>query len=463
MKKIIGLLFCAVCTIFVSAQGVDETTLVVSGEGATKADATNVALRSAIEQAFGCFVSANTTIINDELVRDEIATVTSGNIVNYKELSTMPIDSNRIEVTIQATVSINKLVQYTQSKGYSCELAGATFMQQTKLLKLNVANTEAALEHLLLSVSNFVEHNNLYDISIQLGTPQIDGTVKCELIYQFNENARSLDEMFRQVLEGLSIPSEQQASLENIGFKIKHINGYALYADIPSCDSLLNCIDRYFRRRALCIITDNLNYPYPNPDIASGFYFSKGSNDGNRYFSWAYGRDCGYDRGLVGYGPGRVSLNLQMPLDSIDKITEIKVVPFGNPLFNTVVENIFNLALDKYARKKPFANEDEQIDATFQYFYDLGDYIEYIVMTDNSGVDEQLKLWIYEIIKGSLVMSKYHCSRPNFSSSKMNHVVYMLKQIYVRNGWHEEEIESFKSPCMSWQNILVKISGKLYR
>ena len=67
--------------------GNDEVTLVVSGEGATKDEATKVALQSAIEQAFGTFVSANTQILNDELVKDEIVTVSSGNVKNYEYLS----------------------------------------------------------------------------------------------------------------------------------------------------------------------------------------------------------------------------------------------------------------------------------------------------------------------------------------------------------------------------------------
>ena len=57
-----------------------EVTLVVTGEGATKEEATNNALRSAVEQAFGVFVSANTEILNDEIVKDEIASISSGNI-----------------------------------------------------------------------------------------------------------------------------------------------------------------------------------------------------------------------------------------------------------------------------------------------------------------------------------------------------------------------------------------------
>lgn len=42
----------------------DEVTLVVSGQGTSKDEATKVALRNAIERAFGTFVSSNTSILN---------------------------------------------------------------------------------------------------------------------------------------------------------------------------------------------------------------------------------------------------------------------------------------------------------------------------------------------------------------------------------------------------------------
>ena len=62
------------------SQDKKEATLTVFGNGKTKDEATKLALRSAIEQAFGGFVSSNTQILNDNLISDEIATVSSGNV-----------------------------------------------------------------------------------------------------------------------------------------------------------------------------------------------------------------------------------------------------------------------------------------------------------------------------------------------------------------------------------------------
>ena len=111
-------------------------TLVVSGEGTTKEEATNNALRSAIEQTFGTFVSANTEVLNDEIIKDQIATVSSGNIESYKVLSSVNAGSMK-RVNIQAIVSIGKLISFAKSHGMKAELSGAAFAMNMKMKELN--------------------------------------------------------------------------------------------------------------------------------------------------------------------------------------------------------------------------------------------------------------------------------------------------------------------------------------
>lgn len=91
--------------------------LVVNGTGKTKDEAIQNALRSAIEQAYGTFVSSNTEVLNDELVKDDIVTVSFGNIANYKELSSSQLTGDHYEVSLRAVVSIDKLTSFAQSRG----------------------------------------------------------------------------------------------------------------------------------------------------------------------------------------------------------------------------------------------------------------------------------------------------------------------------------------------------------
>lgn len=132
----------------VAAEAPQEVTLTISSDGPTKEEATKNALRSAIEQAFGAFVSANTTILNDELVKDEIVTVSNGSIKDYKEISAIQTDKGYY-ITLTATVSLSNLISYAKSHGSECEFAGNTFGMQMKLFELQKENERRVLENLL--------------------------------------------------------------------------------------------------------------------------------------------------------------------------------------------------------------------------------------------------------------------------------------------------------------------------
>lgn len=123
-------------------------TLVVTGMGDSKDEATKSALRSAIEQAFGTFVSSNTSILDDELVRDEVVTISSGNIQSYEEVSCNAI-AETVSVTLKAVVAVNKLLNFARSKGSEAELAGAAFAMNMKIRQLNKENELEVMTNLI--------------------------------------------------------------------------------------------------------------------------------------------------------------------------------------------------------------------------------------------------------------------------------------------------------------------------
>lgn len=175
MKKLSIIIALLVCTMFTSichAQALEEVTLTVSSDGPTKDEAVKNALRSAIEQAYGAFVSANTTILNDELVKDEIVTVSNGSIKEYKELGCGPTNNGGQFVTLQATVSLPHLIKYSQSKGSECEFAGNTFAINEKLRNIRKNNTVKILKDI---EELFRETDNLYDFKLSIEEPYEEG------------------------------------------------------------------------------------------------------------------------------------------------------------------------------------------------------------------------------------------------------------------------------------------------
>ena len=170
--KVLIIVFFLFCVSYISAKETsDEVTLVVSAEGTTKEDATKIALRNAIEQAFGTFVSANTEILNDELVKEDIVTISNGNIKNFTEVNSAKLPNGNYTVTLSATVSVSKLVNYVKSKGGSIELAGATFAANVKMAKLNKANEEKAIDNLIKQIKELSVE--AYDYSVELSEPKL--------------------------------------------------------------------------------------------------------------------------------------------------------------------------------------------------------------------------------------------------------------------------------------------------
>lgn len=146
MKKIMTIIALCLATCTLWAQ--NEVSLVVSGEGKDKEEATFKALRSAIEQAYGTFVSANTTVLNDQLVADEIVSLSSGNIQKYEYVSENKMPNGNTFVTLSATVSINKLVSFAESKGMEAELKGGLFAMNIKKMEFDKQAEEKAVENL---------------------------------------------------------------------------------------------------------------------------------------------------------------------------------------------------------------------------------------------------------------------------------------------------------------------------
>lgn len=190
----------------------DEVLLVVSGAGATKEDATKAALRCAIELTFGTFVSSNTNILNDNIIKDEIVTISSGNIKSYKYISANNTYGNW-EVTIQAVVSINKLVSYTKQKGGQTELAGNAFAMDVKLKRLYKQNEETAFNNLIIQLEKLVPR--MFDYSINVESPIYTGykdRYSCDICITMtsNNNYKSVRNLIWNTIDALCLKSEEE-------------------------------------------------------------------------------------------------------------------------------------------------------------------------------------------------------------------------------------------------------------
>lgn len=258
MRKLILLPIFIFSTVLAMAQTVDDVTLVVSGDGATKEAATHVALRSAIEQAYGVFVSANTEILNDELVKDEIATVASGNVKSYTELSATVLPNGNHLVSLQATVSTKSLATYAQSKGASCEFAGATFGANLKLIELNQKNTKIAFENLVKQLESFKPFmNDMYERKLEVSQPNAEGEMYFKVSLYTTAAWWDYQEMILSTFNALNMSSGELQNLTQLRVK---------YYTYPSYINTIDGYDTYLGRPtgSSKSVTYNFYSPFPN-------------------------------------------------------------------------------------------------------------------------------------------------------------------------------------------------------
>lgn len=149
MKRIFCVLFLCITFFPLLAQGEGVVSVISSASANSEEKAITHALRNAIEQTYGSFISSNTTILNDELIADEVVSISSGNIEGYSIISSTLLPNNDYQVVINAHISIGKLVSFVKSHGGTIEFEGKSFVENIKLMEFREKNTWQEIKNLL--------------------------------------------------------------------------------------------------------------------------------------------------------------------------------------------------------------------------------------------------------------------------------------------------------------------------
>ncbi len=220
-----------------SNDNVKTVTLTQIGQGKTKDAAKYNALRNAIEKAFGTFISSNTTLLNDELVKDEIVSVSGGNIQNFEILSETQMPDGSFSSVVKATVAIGKLIAFCESKGISVEFKGGLFAANIKLQELNKKNEEAVMGNLYTILNKIVA--NGFDYSVDVSEPRKDFFNDNNWIVDFsvtamaNKNLESIKEITMNTINNICLSPQDITAYSN-----QNINKYSFK---------INGKDYYFR------------------------------------------------------------------------------------------------------------------------------------------------------------------------------------------------------------------------
>jgi len=163
-------------------------------------EAKSLALRSAIEQAFGAYISSNTEILNDKVIKDEIMSISSGNIDSIHVISENILIDGRTSVSLLVVVSVNKLASFCESKGYKVEFKGGLFSANINQQKLNETAELLAVENICDVGKSIV--NRSFDYILTVSQPQSSGTEMWNLVYDIKVKPNNNFEEFKSYILG---------------------------------------------------------------------------------------------------------------------------------------------------------------------------------------------------------------------------------------------------------------------
>jgi hypothetical protein len=204
--KLLFLTLAVMVSFFAYSQENKTVTLVVSGQGSSKDEAKQNALRSAIEQAFGTFISSKTEILNDDLVKDEIVSVANGNIQKFEIISEVQIPDGNYATTLNATVSVSKLISFVESKGGKVEFKGGLFATNILMQEMYEKNEPEALDNVLNTLKQISYKS--FDYKINASDPISNNgqwIIPLKIDVFVNSNFFNIPNILEQTIQSLSL------------------------------------------------------------------------------------------------------------------------------------------------------------------------------------------------------------------------------------------------------------------
>lgn len=254
-KKIITLTISILWTLLINAQDVK---VISSGQGDTQDKAIKMALRTALENAFGTFISSSTEIINDILISDEIVSLTQGNIKKYDIINSSRLGKKTYSVTIESIVSLNKLSSYCESKGMSINLDLSALSMDLKMQELNRLNERKVLQNLCKQI--LLLNPQIFDFKLKTAKPIIKegkAYVPIKIKRQSNSNYKQLEKNISSVLESISLNKQEREIYKGLGLQTWSANvwGYVYYFRNESCAEIFSNFANSYKKE----ISNNWN------------------------------------------------------------------------------------------------------------------------------------------------------------------------------------------------------------
>jgi len=293
-----------------SQNPIDKSVVItVSGQGKTIEEAKYSAFRSALEQAYGTFISSRTEIFNDTIFIDEVVSISNGNISKYEVIDEFKIAENSYSILLKVNVSISQLSKFVSNRGYESNFDGQSFAINLKMQKLNEDAEAKAILNSCLVIRNILKKS--IDFRVENTEPkQVVGkndefNVTFNVNWVTNTNYNSFTSYFKGVLSKISMSENEILSYKNLNKDIYYISLFGelyIFRNVLSIIQLKNLFIQsnqflhnfkiVYETGELMPSTNNVFKIWPRQWAYDGLPFP------NIYFSSQYSRD-GYSSWYV--------------------------------------------------------------------------------------------------------------------------------------------------------------------
>jgi hypothetical protein len=307
-----------------------DVTITASGSGKTLEDAKQSALRSATEQAFGAFISTKTEMFNDQVVADQMASVSSGNIKSFEILNQDQLPDGRWGVTLKTIVSVDKLTSFVQAKGITIEVKGGMFALNIKQQLLNEQGEIKAVSEMVGLLNEPMQIS--FDYVIKSSDPKsLDAESKnweipLVVTATCNKNIDFCANYFKKTLSALSLTAAEVETYKSLNKQVfpvsfKYIGQNSIFylrkqTSINVINSLLSNWNFYTR---LFAVQSGMDETFGNGE--GRLFDIDGNND--------YGDRCTISFPTAGNIAGTFTWNDKRTLSQIEQMTGYAVKPRG--------------------------------------------------------------------------------------------------------------------------------------
>ena len=187
-----------------------EKKVIADGYGFSPDDALQKALQNAVEQAAGAYVSSVTEIIDDEIVRDELLSLSHGFIKEHRKLSESKFD-DEYKVVVAAVIVEKQMIKSLEASGVKVTYRTSGMVSDLMAWD-KMKEDEYQMAKALFDVHEMKNYGIIWDYRLYMGDARRAGTnysVKGNLVVTTNPNYSIEFYNLKRILSELALETEE--------------------------------------------------------------------------------------------------------------------------------------------------------------------------------------------------------------------------------------------------------------